>query len=192
MVNPIIQKEERSANRGEKSRHKHHKNWGPVYTMAVPKFDGDGCWQQHLQIFNAIEKSNGWADETATLQLFCASEGEGPQCGPADARGGARQPGGTLLLFTGKVGGVQKKLVTRRTGADPATELEILAVRGFGDMGTCARNRMVRDRFITDLRSCGLRRHLDKCSSRYADLGDSGPLPGVESFGTEKGVIPRN
>ena len=38
--------------------------------------------------------------------------------------------------------------VTRRTGVDPATfamELEILAVRGFGDMGTCARNRMVRD-----------------------------------------------
>ena len=41
--------------------------------------------------------------------------------------------------------------MARRKGADPAmfaTELEILAVRGFGDMGTCARNRMVRDRFI--------------------------------------------
>ena len=28
-------------------------------------------------------------------------------------------------------------------------------------MGTCARNRMVRDRFTADQRSCGLRRHLD-------------------------------
>ena len=97
MVNPIIRKEERLANRGEESRRKHHQNWGPVYNMAVPKFDGDGCWQQHLQIFNAIEKSNGWADETAALQLY-------------DVSGGARQPGGTLLLFTGKVGGVQKKI----------------------------------------------------------------------------------
>ena len=76
MVNPIIRKEERSANRGEKSRRKHHQNWGPVYNMAVPKFDGDGCWQQHLQIFNAIEKSNGWADETAALQLFAHLKGE--------------------------------------------------------------------------------------------------------------------
>ena len=36
-----------------------------------------------------------------------------------------------------------------------------MAFRGFGDMVTCARNRMVRDRFIADQRSCGLRRHLD-------------------------------
>ena len=54
--------------------------------------------------------------------------------------------------------------VTRRAGEDPttfATELEILAIRGFGDMGTRARNRMVRDRFIEDKRSCGMRRHID-------------------------------
>ena len=54
--------------------------------------------------------------------------------------------------------------VTRRAGSDPATfatELENLAVRGFGYMGTRARNRMVRDRFITDQCSCGLRHHLD-------------------------------
>ena len=43
---------------------------------AVPKFDGTGCWQQHLQIFNAIVKSNGWVDETAALQLFAHLEGE--------------------------------------------------------------------------------------------------------------------
>ena len=40
--------------------------------------------------------------------------------------------------------------VTRREGEDPsafAMELEILAVRGFGDIGPQARTRMVRDRF---------------------------------------------
>ena len=42
-----------------------------------------------------------------------------------------------------------------------ATELEILAVRGFGDMGKRARNWMIRDRFIAAQQSCGLRRHLD-------------------------------
>ena len=112
---------------------------GRFTNTAVPKFDGDGCWQQHLQIFNAIAKSNGWADETATLQLFVHLE--------------------RLAVFRRKF-----ESVTRRTGADPATfttESEILAVRGFEDMGTCARNRMVRDRFIVDQRSCGLRRHLD-------------------------------
>ena len=53
---------------------------------------------------------------------------------------------------------------THRHGMDPATfatELEILAVRGFGDMGKRARNWMIRDRFIATQRSCGLRRHLD-------------------------------
>ena len=51
-----------------------------------------------------------------------------------------------------------------RKGEDPtafATELEILAVRGFGDIGPQARTRMVRDRFISEQQSCGLRRHLD-------------------------------
>ena len=58
----------------------------------------------------------------------------------------------------------QFESATRRTGMDPATflmELEIVAVRGFGDMGKCARNCMVRDKFITAQRSCGLRRHID-------------------------------
>ena len=58
----------------------------------------------------------------------------------------------------------QFESATRRTGMDPAmfaSELEILAVRGFGDMSNCARNQMVRDRFIAAQRSCGLRGHLD-------------------------------
>ena len=58
----------------------------------------------------------------------------------------------------------QFESVTRRPGMDPATfatELEILAVRGFGDMGKRARDWMIRDRCIAAQRSFGLRRHLD-------------------------------
>ena len=126
---PRHPKEERSSNRGDAST---IRTGGRFTNPAISKFDGDGCWQQHLQIFNAIVKT-GWADEAAAIQLFAHLEG----------------------------GGLN---VARRTGADPATfatQLDILAVRGFGDMGTCARNRMVQDRFIADQRSCGLRRHLD-------------------------------
>ena len=83
---------------------------GRFTNTAVPKFDGNGCWQQHLEFCIALAKSNGWMDETAALQLFAHLEGEEEN----------------------------SKSVTHRTGADPATfatELEILAVRGFGDMG---------------------------------------------------------
>ena len=54
--------------------------------------------------------------------------------------------------------------VVCQDGEDPAafaTKLEILAVRGFGDVGPQARTRMARDRFISEQRSCGLRHHLD-------------------------------
>ena len=37
---------------------------------AVPRFDGTGCWQQHILIFQAIGKSNGCSPVTAALQLF--------------------------------------------------------------------------------------------------------------------------
>ena len=42
---------------------------------AVPRFDGTGCWQQHLLIFQAIVKSNGWSPTTAALQLFAHLDG---------------------------------------------------------------------------------------------------------------------
>ena len=54
--------------------------------------------------------------------------------------------------------------VVRRDGKDPAAfamKLEILAVRGFGDVGQRARTRIVWDRFILGQRSCELWRHLD-------------------------------
>ena len=43
---------------------------------AVPRFNGNNCWQQHLQIFQAIVKSNGWTDGVAALQLFAHLDGE--------------------------------------------------------------------------------------------------------------------
>ena len=43
---------------------------------VVPRFDGGGCWQQHLQIVQAIVKSNGWSEGTAALQLFAHLDGE--------------------------------------------------------------------------------------------------------------------
>ena len=55
------------------------------------------------------------------------------------------------------------------------TELGILAVGGFGDMGKRARDSIVRDKFIAAQRNCGLRRHLDGASSDTSirDIVDS-------------------
>ena len=77
VVNPVTQKK-RGRPTGARSPGASTIRTGGRFTnMAVPKFDGDGCWQQHLQIFNAIAKSNGWADEAAPLQLFAHLEGGG-------------------------------------------------------------------------------------------------------------------
>ena len=46
---------------------------------AVPRFDGTACWQQHLLVFQAITKSNGWSPDTAALQLFAHLDGEALQ-----------------------------------------------------------------------------------------------------------------
>ena len=44
--------------------------------MAVPRFYGTGCWQQHVLIFQTIVKLNGWSPVTAALQLFAHLDGE--------------------------------------------------------------------------------------------------------------------
>ena len=46
---------------------------------AAPRFDGTGCWQQHLLVFRAIMKSNGWSATTAALQLLAHLDGEALQ-----------------------------------------------------------------------------------------------------------------
>ena len=63
---------------------------------------------------------------------------------------------------------------SRRQGVDPATfatELGILAVRGFENMGERARGLMVRNKFIATQQSHALRRHLDGVSVE-AYIGD--------------------
>ena len=52
------------------------KERGQFTNMAVRRFDGMGCWQQHLQIVQVIVKSNGWLEGTAALQPFAYLEGE--------------------------------------------------------------------------------------------------------------------
>ena len=43
---------------------------------AIPRFNGTGCWQQHILIVQAIVRSNGWSLMTAALQLFAHLDGE--------------------------------------------------------------------------------------------------------------------
>ena len=144
---------------------------------AVPRFDGGGYWQQHLQIVQAIVKSNGRSEETAALQLFGHLDGEALNVAllmPVEERekwedlsNGFSEyynsPGRLIAVFRRRF-----ESTSCRPGVDPATfatELGILAVCGFGDMGKRARDSMVRDTFITAQRNCGLGRHLDGASS---------------------------
>ena len=66
----------------------------------------------------------------------------------------------------------------RRPGLDPATfatELGILALRGYSDMKEKARDLMVRNKFITAQQSCDLPRHLDSAApeTSIGDIVDS-------------------
>ena len=152
------------------------KAMGRFTNTAVPTFNGGGFWQQHLQFFQAIVKSNGWTDGTAALQLFAHLDGEALNVallmpeeeqpkweGLSQGLSDYYNSPGRLAVFRR-----QFESAARRPGMDPATfaiELEILAVRGFGDMGKRARDWMIRDKFIAAQRSCVLRRHLDGVSS---------------------------
>ena len=132
---------------------------GRFTNTAVPRFNGDGCWQQYLQIVHAIVNSNGWTDATVALNLFAHLGGGGALLMPEGERANWEcLSQGILAVFW-----CQFESATRRLGMDPAiaTEFEILAVRRFGDMGKRARDWMIRDRFIAAQRSCGLRRHLN-------------------------------
>ena len=147
--------------------------------IAVPRFDGTGCWQQHILIFRAIMKSNGWSMTTAALLLFSHLDGEALH---------------VALLMPDKIRERWKDLVTGLSeyyttpgsfplailecvspaGVDPATftmELGILAVCGFADMNGKARDLMIHNKFIAAQRSCELRRHLDG-AAEVASIGN--------------------
>ena len=78
---------------------------------------------------------------------------------------------------------------SRWPGVDPATfatVLGILAVRGFENMGECARDLMVRNKFIAAQQSRALRRHLDGASVE-ASIGDRADSFRVWECHTEAG-----
>ena len=109
----------------------------------------------------------------AALQLFAHLEGEALNVAlllPEDQRDSPEGLSKALSEYynsPGRLAILRRKFdnVSRRDGEDPApivTELEILAVRGFGEeVGQTAQTHMVRDRFILGQRDCKLRRHLD-------------------------------
>ena len=123
---------------------------------AAPRFDGTGCWQQHLLVFRAIMKSNGWSTTTAALQLFAHLDGEALQVAllmPDKVRERWKDLVDKLSAYyntPGRLAVVRRQFenVCRRPGLDPATfgmELGILALRGFADMKEKARDLMIRN-----------------------------------------------
>ena len=78
-----------------------------------------------------------------------------------------------------------------RPGVDPATfatELGILAVRGFADMNGKARDLMIRNKFIAAQRSCELRRHLDGAAEE-ASIGNIVDSCRIWESHTETGFV---
>ena len=149
---------------------------------AVPRFDGTGCWQRHILIFQTIVKSNGWSPTTAALQLFAHLDGEALDVAllmPVEEREQwtAFAKGlSDYLTSPGRLAAVRRRFesASRRPGVDPATfatELGILAVRGFENMGEHACDLMVRNKFIAAQQSYALRRHLDGASAD-ASIGE--------------------
>ena len=149
---------------------------GRLTNTAIPKFDGDGCWQQHLQIC----KSNGWTDETAVLQLFAHPAGEALNV--------------ALLMSEGeRVNGRDCSEENSRVQlAEPEWILPRLPQswrfwwsRGSGIWALAPETGQIYCG-PTELWAATSPR---QCSSGYANPGESGSLPGVgESFGAEEGV----
>ena len=121
---------------------------------AVPRFDGTGCWQHHLLVFQAITKSNWWSPDTAALQLFAHLDGEVLQVLlllPDRIRECWRDLANELSAYYNTPGRLavfrrQFEKAYRRPGLDPATfatELGILAIRRFSYMKEKARDLMV-------------------------------------------------
>ena len=139
---------------------------------AVPRFNGTGRWQQHILIVQAIVRSNGWSLMTAALQLFAHLDGEALHVAllmPVKQRERWQDLVDGLSEYynsPGRLAVVRRRFesASRRSGMEPATfatELGILAMRGFADMGERARDLMIRNKFIAAQQSCELRHYLD-------------------------------
>ena len=117
-------------------------------------------------------KSNGWSPDTAALQLFAHLDGEALQVAllmPDTIRARWKDLVNELSSYystPGRLAVFRRQFANarRRPGLDPAsfaTELGILALRGFSDMMEKARDLMVRHKFIAAQQSCDLRHYLD-------------------------------
>ena len=101
-------------------------------------------------IYKFLMPYDGWMDEMAALQLFAHLEGEALNVALLMSKEESANWKGLLQGLSNYCNSLKRltvfrrkfESVTHRAGADPATfatELEILAVRGFGDMGTRTR-----------------------------------------------------
>ena len=127
-------------------------------------------------------KSNGWSTTTAALQLSAHLDGEALQVAllmPDKLRERWKDLVDKLSTYYNTPGRLavvcrQFENACHHPGLDPATfatELGILAIRGFADMKEKARDLMIRNKFIAAQRSCDLRRHLDGATEE-ASIGD--------------------
>ena len=145
---------------------------------ALPVFSGAECWFQHSHIVQAIVKSNGWPDETATLQLFAQLKGEALNVALLLTREKRESWTGLVSGLSayyqspGRLAALRRRFKSafRQPGLDPATfatDLGILAIQGFEDMKEQARDTMIRDKFIAGQRQCAIGEIVDSCRARY-------------------------
>ena len=139
---------------------------------ALPIFSGTEEWYQHIHIVQAIVKSNGWPEETAALQLFVHLKGEALNVALLLAKEERESWTGLVdgleayYQSPGRLAGLRRRFTNafRQPGLDPATyatNLGMLAIRGFGDMREQARDKMIRDKFIAGQEQRALRQQLD-------------------------------
>ena len=139
---------------------------------ALPIFSGTEGWYQHIHIVQVIVKSNGWPDETASLQLFVHLKGEALNVALLLAKEERESWTGLVdglaayYQSPGRLAGLRRRFknASHQPGLDLATfatNLGMLAIQGFSDMKEQARDMMIRDRFIAGQEQCALRRQLD-------------------------------
>ena len=156
-----------------------------VFLQIRPSRDSTAR-SQHLLVFQAIVKSNGWSSDTAALQLVTHLDGEALQVALlvlSRNKEGWREIADELSAYyntPGRLAVFRRRFENghRHPGSDSATfatELGALALHGFFDMTEKGRDLMVRDKFIASQRSCDLRRHLDGAApgTSIKDIADS-------------------
>ena len=120
----------------------------------------------------AIVKSNGWPEETAALQLFVHLKGEALNVAlllakeERDSWTGLVDGLAAYYQSPGRLAGLRRRFAnaSRQPGLDPATyatNLGMLAIQGFSDMGEQARDMMIWDKLIAGQEQRALRQQLD-------------------------------